>query len=168
MIQKKGDITDIPILLIVIFILALGFFIYAFIIPQIADGLMTAGVNNSEEGNTAILELELIGTELIQKGFFFLFAGLVIGTMISAFFVRTHPIFLFLYIIFLGITVVLGTYLGNAYEQMTEIEIFAETLASQTLINFVMNNIITIMIAVGALSMVIVFAKFSTGGTSRV
>ena len=166
--SKKGDITDMLVFLIVIFILAIGLFIFAFIIPQIGGGLNDAGLNSTSEGANAITSLSDFGAVTIQRGFLLLFAGLIISTMVTSFFARTHPLFLFLYILILGITAFLGVYLGNAYQQFSENPVFAETLASQTLINVVMNNIITIVIAVGALSMIIVFSKFSTGGGQRV
>ncbi len=166
--DKRADITDMLIFLIVIFILAIGFFTFAFIIPQISDGLNAGGLNNTSEGASAISSLASFGTVTIQRGFFLLFAGLIIGTMVSSFFARTHPIFLFLYILVLGITVFLAVYLGGAYQDLTETPIFVDTLASQGLINIVMSNIITIVIAVGGSSMIIVFAKFSTGGGQRV
>ena len=124
-------------------------------------------MNESSEGADAIDKMADIGTTTMQRGFFLLMVGLVISTMITSFLVRTHPIFLFLYIFFLGITVLLSVYLGNAYEQFSQIPIFEETLASQTVINFVMSNINIITLAVGALSMIIVFAKFSSFGGGR-
>lgn len=167
-INKKADVTDMLVFLIVVFILLVGFFIIAFIVPQITNGLNEAGLNSSTEGANAINNLESFGTVTIQRGTFLLFVGLIISTMVTSFFARTHPIFLFLYIMVLGITVFLGIYLGRAYQQISENPIFASTLTSQGLINIVMNNIITIVIAVGALSMIIVFAKFSTGGGQRI
>lgn len=155
------------VFIVVIFILFTGFFIFAYIVPQISDGLKSAGMNTTSEGANAIDSLSDFGTVTIQRGVFLLFAGLIISTMVTSFFARTHPIFLFLYIMILGVTVFLGVYLGRAYNQMTHVEIFADTLASQTLMNIVMNNIITIVIAVGALSMIIVFSKFSTGGVQK-
>lgn len=166
--NKKGDVTDMLLFVIAVFILFVGFFILAFIVPQITDGLKDAGLNNSAEGANAIDRLSEFGTVTIQRGVFFLFVGLIISTMVTAFFARTHPIFLFLYILILGISIILSVYLGNAYQTMTETEIFAETLVSQTLLNIVMSNIITIVLAVGALSMIIVFAKFTTGGGQRI
>ena len=166
--NKKGDITDMLVYLVVIFILAIGLFIFAYIIPQISSGLRDAGMNSSSEGESAISSLSNFGTITIQRGFFLLFAGLIMSTMITSFFARTHPIFLFLYILILGITVFLGVYLGRAYQQMTEMSVFADTLASQGLINIVMSNIITIVIIVGALSMIIVFSKFSMGGGEKI
>ena len=165
---KKGDITDIMVFLITIFILAIGLFILAYIVPQISDGLDTAGMNSSTEGANAIDRMSDIGTVTIQRGFFLLFMGLIASMMITSFFARTHPIFLFLYVLVLGLTVFLAVYLGNAYQQLVATPIFVETLSTQGLINIVMNNILTIILAVGALSMVIVFAKFSTGGIQKV
>ena len=161
---KKGDLPDMLIFLVSITVLAIGLFVFAFIIPTISTGLGNAGLNDSAEGIVAVNALSDIGTRVIQNGFFLLFVGLIMGTMISSFLARTHPIFLFLYIIFLGITIFLATYLGNFYETFSSAEIFADTLASQTLINFVMNNIVKITLGVGALSMVILFSKFTSGG----
>ena len=159
---KKGDLPDVLVWLITIFILAMGLFVFAFVIPTIGTGLNDAGMNSSIEGADAITTFSSIGTVTIQRGFFMLFAGLIMGVMISSFLIRTHPIFMFLYVIFLGLAVFLSTYFGNAYETLTEQAIFSGTLASQGLINVVMNNIPKITLGVGALSIIIVFAKFSS------
>ncbi len=167
--NKKGDVTDNLIFLIVVFILAIGLFILAFIIPQISSGLNDAGLNSTTEGSNAITGLGNFGTITMQRGFFLIFAGLVMGSLISSFFIRTHPIFMLLYIFFMGLTVFIGTYLGNAYEALTAISIFSDTLASQGLINIVMTNIVKITIGVGALSLIIIFAKFTSGrGAQRI
>jgi hypothetical protein len=160
--SKKGDLPDMLVFIIVAFILAIGFFILAFVTPAIADGLNIAGMNNSPEGQDAIEELADLGTVTIQRGFLFLFFGLAISTLITSFFTRVHPMFLFLYILFLGITLFVGTYLGNAYEQVTANPVLAETLASQGMITAIMQNIVMITLVIGALSMIIVFAKFSS------
>ncbi len=161
--EKRGDLPDMLVWLVSIFILAIGLFIFAFITPTITNALADAGLNDSTEGAQAINSVSDIGTVTIQRGFFFLFVGLSISVMITSFLSRTHPIFLFLYILFLAITIVLGTYLGNAYDQLTRIPVFADTLQSQTLINLVMDNLLIISLAIGALSFIIVFAKFRSG-----
>ncbi len=166
-VNKRGDITDIITFLIVIFVLGVGLFILAFVVPQISQGLNNAAINRTTEAASAIDQLEEFGTITIQRGFFLLFVGLCISTFISAFLTRVHPIFMFLYIIFIILTVFLGTYLGNAYDDMANIPIFADTMASQTLINLVFDNLLTIIIVVGAVSLVIVFANFSSFGRSQ-
>jgi hypothetical protein len=116
------------------------------------------------EGTAAIDKLEDFGLNGIQRGFFFLFIGLCIAQLISAFYIDSHPIWLFLYVIFLGLTVIIGLYLGNAYEQMILSPSFASF--NQGLITAIMQNSIKIVVGVGALSMIIIFSKFGYGGGS--
>ncbi len=165
---KKGDLPDMLIFLVTTFIFAIGLLIFAFVIPEISSGLIDAGMNSTSEGALAIDELTELGVNGMQKGFLFLFTGFIMGLMISSFLVRTHPIFIFLYIIFLGITLFLGTYIGNAFEQVATSSALANTTASQGLITIVMQNIVGITLAVGALSMIIIFAKFSNIGSGGV
>ncbi len=160
--NKKADVTDMVTFLLLIFIIGVGLFIMVFAIDSIAEGLRTGGLNNTDEGSNAIDELEKFGTVQLQRGFMLFFVGLILSTMISSFLVRVHPIFLFLYILFLILTVFLGTYLANAYDQMRNIPLFADQLANQTLINVVFENMVPILVGVGALSLFIVFAKFSS------
>ncbi len=165
--SKKGDLPDMLIFLITAFVFAIGLLILAFVIPEITSGLEDAGLNSSSEARLSIDELEELGVNGMQKGFLFLFVGFIMGLMISSFLIRTHPIFIFLYIIFLGITLFLGTFIGNAFEQVATTDALAGTAASQGLITIIMQNIVLITLAVGALSMIIIFAKFSSfGGTN--
>ncbi len=164
--NKRGDVTDMLIFLILIFVFAMILFIFTFVISEISDGLRTSGLNNTNEGSDAIDQLDSLGSKGIQRGFFLLFIGFIISTLLTSFLVRTHPIFMFLYIFVLGITIFIGTFLGNAYNALVTNPIFSEQLISQTLFILVMDNIITILVAVGALSMIIVFSKFSSFGRS--
>lgn len=164
--NKRGDATDILIFSLLVFSFALILFIFSFIIPEIADGLRAGGLNNTPEGTSAIDQLQDFGSNGIQRGFFLVFMGLLISNLVTAFLVRTHPIFLFLYIFILMITLLIGSYIGNAYDSMRNIPIFATQLANQSLINVVMENYLLIILGTAALSMVIVFAKFSSFGRS--
>jgi len=164
--NRKAELSDMLIWMIYIFILGIGLFIIMFIVPQISNGLRIAGLNNSVEGINALNSLDRFGTQTINNGFLMLFVGLILSTMITSFMVRTHPIFLFLYIIFLGITVLLSFYLGNAYSQLVNNPAFTSMVSTATFPNLIMGHIAEITIAVGILSIIIVFAKFSTyGGT---
>ena len=164
--QKKGELTDTLILLITLFILAIGLFILMYIIPAITGGLRTAGLNNSVAGSNAITSMDGLGN-IINNGFLILFVGLVISMFITSFMVRTHPIFLFLYIIFLAITILLSFYLGNAYYQLVQNPTFSSMVNTATFSNWIFGHIAEIMVAVGALSMIIVFAKFSSSGGNQ-
>lgn len=166
--NNRGEVWDMMIFLITIFVLAVGFFVLMFVIPSITTGLRTAGLNSTYEGENAIAQLNDFGTNGINNGFMLIFWGLTASMMITSFFVRTHPIFLFLYILFLIVTVIVSFYIGNAYHQLIDNPIFAGMVGTATFSTFVMNNIAEITIATVVLSMIIVFAKFSTfGGTQQ-
>jgi hypothetical protein len=165
--SKKGDLPDMFILIITLFIFAIGLLTLSFVVPSIADGLSDAGLNESQGGYDTIEALSDLGANGLQRGYFFLMVGLIMSTMITSFLTRTHPIFLFMYIFFLGITLFIGGYLGNAFEQFATSPVLVDTLGSQGLISSVMQNIVLITLITGALSMIIIFAKFSSFGGSR-
>lgn len=162
LVSKKGDLPDMLIFVVVIFSLAIGFLVLSFVLPTIADGLDTAGLNSTTGAADTIDEIATLGSEGIQKGFFFLFVGLIMSTMITSFLTTTHPVFLFMYIFFLGITIFIGTFFGNAFEQFATSPVLVDTLGSQGYISIVMQNIVMISLVTGALSMIIIFAKFSS------
>lgn len=159
--SKKGDLPDMLIFIVTIFIFAIGLLILAFVIPSITDGLNDGGLNESSEGKQTIDELTELGVNGLQKGFFFLFVGLIMSTMITSFLTRTHPIFLFMYIFFLAVTLFIGGFLGNAFEQFAKSPVLVDTLGTQGLISIVMQNIVIITLVTGALSMIVIFAKFA-------
>jgi len=160
--SKKGDLPDMLIFIVTLFVFAIGLLVMAYVIPAISNGLGTAGLNESDGGYDAIEELNELGVNGLQKGFFFLMVGLIMSTMITSFLTRSHPIFLFMYIFFLGITLFLGAYLGNAFEQFASSPVLVDTLGTQGMISVVMQHIVLITLIAGALSMIIMFAKFSS------
>lgn len=163
--NKKGDVTDSIIVLVTIFILGLGLFIMAFIIPTLSNSLEDTVLNGSTEGANAIASLERFGVTNMQRGFLFVQAFLLIGVIVTAFLIRTNAVFSFLYILFLIIAIVLSVYLTNAYELIIANPAFAETATSQVFINFIMLNLTRITLITGALSLIVTFSKgFGFGG----
>ena len=155
--NKKGDILDLLTFVIVLFILVAIMFIISFTVPYITNGMKTAGLNNSNEGVNAIEKLETFGTTGIQKGVFWVFIALCISVLISSFYADTHPIWMFLYIFFLIVTVIIAGYLANAYETMINLNAFNGW--TQAYMTVVMQHIVKITIGVACASFVIMFSK---------
>lgn len=160
--QKKGDILDMMSLVIVLFLLIVGFFVISFTIPYITSGLKVAGLNNSAEGINAINKLDDFANTGIQKGVFFVFIGLCISVLISSFFADTHPIWLGLYIFFLIMTVILAGYLANTYETMIGLNNFNGW--TQSYMTTIMQHIVLITVIVACASFIIMFGKGVIGG----
>lgn len=164
--SKHGDFADIIVLLIFMFIFGIGIFIMAYASQFIFQGMNTAGLNNTPEGQTAINTMLDYGVNGLQRGFVFIFIGLVLATFITSFFNRVHPIFLFLNILFLVIAGILSVFLSKAYGTLSTSSAFASFVATQPLINYVMGNALMIIIIVGAVDMIIVGVSWSMGGTA--
>lgn len=158
-LNKKADLTDSLAFVITVGVLAIGLFVLAFVIPKIATGLNYANLNNTVEGKEAIQKISDYGTTGIDNGFLWLFIGLCIAELISAFYLDTHPAWLFLFIIFLGLSIIIGAYIGNAYEQAISNPAF--TGFDQPFMTMIMSNIVKESLIVGAISMIIIFSKWA-------
>lgn len=157
--NKKADVSDGIILLVTIFFLAVAFIVVAFVNNKLHDVVTTTALNQTEVATTVGEAMNRVTTNGINQGFALIFGFLIIGTMLSAFLVRVHPAFLFLYIIFAGITVFVAVFLANAYSALINNATISGTAVQQTMINWVMAHIIHIMIGTIALSVIILFAK---------
>ena len=164
--NSKGELSDVIVFVITVFILAVGLFILAYISPQIFNGLENSAIGENAEAQSAIQNTQSTLGLTINSGFLILFSGLVLSMFITSFMVRTHPIFMFLYIFFTIVSIIIALYIGNAYYDLQTNPLFADNLENSTFINVIMNYIVEITLAVAAISMVIMFSKFSTyGGT---
>jgi len=95
-----------------------------------------------------------------------MFAILIIGMLLSSFLVRVHPIFIFLYIFTLGIAIFLAVFLTNIYQSIIENSSFVGINTSGgTMITYIMQHSITILIGVWALSVLVLFGKLLIGSS---
>lgn len=164
MLNKKGDVTDGIIILIIIFFLVISFIVVGFITGKFKHIVQDTVLNQSQVAESVVGGLDNISHNLIDKGFIMIFGFLVLGTMVSSFLVRVHPGFVFLYIIFAGFTVFIAIFLTNAYEKFASVDLLAEVVAEQPMSAWVMQHAVKVMIGVMAISMIILFAK--PGGDS--
>ena len=96
--QKKGDPSDIIILVAFIFMFAIGFLVYYYFTTMTASALHNSPLNITETQEW-IQSIEDLGTYGSGKGFIMIFAALFLSILITSFLVRVHPIFLVIYIL---------------------------------------------------------------------
>jgi uncharacterized membrane protein YphA (DoxX/SURF4 family) len=164
--QKRADPTDILLLLVLLFFLAVSFVVAGFMNSKIQDVISNTALNSSSAYESINDSFNNINTTGVQRGFVLFFALLVIGIMVSSFMIRVHPVFIFIYIITLVVAIFLAIYLANTYAMLQDNPLFAELSANNTLITWTMQHIIKILIGVGALSMIIIFGKVGGGGST--
>jgi hypothetical protein len=160
--QKKGDPTDMLIVIIAIFVLAILMLVFWYVTTSISTALTNSPINITAT-QPGIQSISDLGTRGASQAFAMIFGALLLGVVITSFLVRIHPIFLFIYIILLVVTIILAVFLGNAYGQLKGQSPFDSAVAANPLIDFVMTHIVRIALGVGALSIIIIFAKLFAG-----
>jgi len=161
----KGDISELPLFIVMAFFLAVAFICVGFFIDVVYDVVNDTALNDTSVSTQVKDQLSVITSETLHKSFAVFFAIGVIGMLISSFLVRIHPVFLFLYIISAGFSLFVTLFLANTYQDLTEVGALASVANQQTITNYIMQYSVTIFMAVGFLSMIVLFAKiFSKEG----
>jgi hypothetical protein len=164
-LTKKSDPTDILLFLVIVFFLAISLSVTLFANQKIQNLISSTALNESTAYSQINESFSSINQFVAQRAFTLFFGILIIGILVSSFLVRVHPVFIFIYIITLGVTIFVSIYLANAYALMVSNSQLAEISANFAMMTWIMQNVTRILLAVGALSMIIIFGKIG-GGTS--
>ena len=159
--NKRGDVTDIITFLIIVFFLATSFLVVGFTNDKLKDVITDTDINDSIYSQSYTDAMDNITTNTLQNGFVAIFAFLIIGMMVSSFMVKIHPIFLFMYVIFLAIASFVAVPLANAYQMLMNAETIATVAGQQTTINWIMEHLVLITVGAGVISMIVTFAKLN-------
>jgi len=161
--NNKGSIEDIFFFIVTLLGLAIFLIIVAYTIPQVTDGLAKTDINNSEAARAMFAESDRTMDKL-DPVYLIIFAGLIISIFITSFMINSHPIFIPIYILLMGFAVIIGVIANHVYDQFVANADLAVVAASQTYMVAIMDYFIPILVAVGIISMIIIFAKPFQGG----
>jgi len=156
--NKRGSIQDVFFFIVFVVGLAMFMILVNFITTEVSQELLNTTLNESNNSRIALGHYEDL-TAQFDPIWLFLFVALLIGVLISSFMIRAHHIFIPVYIILLGVAVVVGVIMNNIYLEFTENSVLAATAATHTFSNVIINNYIPVIISVGILSMIIIFAR---------
>lgn len=156
--NKRGNIPDIFFFIIFVVAFALFLIVLHYVVNDVSDKLLETDLNDSDNARE-VLESTRNLTAKFDAIWLFIFIALLIGVLISSFMIHAHPIFIPIYIILLGFAVVVGVIMNNVYLDFTANTTLAATAATHTFSNTIINNYVLVIIGVGILSMIIMFAR---------
>lgn len=157
--RKKGTARDIVFIMIILFIFAIGFFVVHSVMNTMTDQMMNMSVFNESNATMNVLQGGKDVANRMDYVVLGLFVGLVLGLIITSWFVGGIPIFMFVYFLVVVITVVASTVLSNIWESVSGASIFGTTINSFTITNHLMVNLPIYMGVVGFIGLVVMFAK---------
>lgn len=165
--NKKGDLSDGMTLTFWIFFFAVGLIVLVYVFLQIYSPLQETIIGQNAAANSTLNSAITYTQTAIPSSMLIIFFGLLLSLFISAFFVRTHPVFIPLYLIFGAISIIIAVALGNAWGSISSFQQFQDTINLNTttrIIGFLMNNLVKIQVIAFFISLIILFAKPSQQG----
>lgn len=159
--SKRGQI-DVLFFAITIVAIAIFFLILRHIVGAVNDGLLSSPLNQSEEAVAALNS----SNDLIEKFDYIwltIFVGLILGILISSFLIDVHPVFIPIWIILMGISVLIGVIMNNVYADFVANATLNASADLSPFANFIISHYVSVIIGVGILSMILIFAKTSSG-----
>lgn len=156
--NKKGDFTGLLFLIISIAVFAIFLiiitYVYMQVVPPIKEQLgVREEINNTFDMGISTVQNTLPAIWLVM------FAGLMIGLMITAWFIPTHPVFFPIFAILMVAAIIVGMGLSNAYEALNANAELASTAGNLGMVAFLMSHLPVVAFIIGLAVMIISFAK---------
>lgn len=156
-------------LIAVLFAIALFIVILFYAFTQVRepmDDVITDNIGESTFNVTSMSNKVESGVGLFDALFPFLVLGLLITTIITAFYTESSPLFFFICLILLAVVILLGVIFSNTYQQIMTTSEF-NTVASDdfSVTTTFLQNLPIIAGIVVAVSMFILFSKGNRGAT---
>lgn len=156
---KKADASMIILVVIILFFLAVSFLVVNFVGIKFQWIMDNTVLNSTDAAPEISSSMNKVTTSTMDNGFLMIISFIVIGIIVSSFLIRIHPVWLFLYIIFLGVGVFLGVFLGNAYQSIIDVAVLSDAVSNMPKTVWMMKNSLKIILATGAISMIVIFSK---------
>ena len=157
---------DILMISIVIFTVAFSFLIIHFVANTMTTALIDVESLNETEQFVPIMEGVENMTERMDYLGFGVFIALILGLVITGWFVGGNPLFMFVYFILVVMAVIISTIFDFVWDAISGASTFTTTLVSFPIMNHILSNLPMYMSIIGMVGLVVMFAKpYITGET---
>ena len=155
--NKKASILDIVFIMTALFTFAFVTVIMYNVYDDYTEKLSGHDAFNNSVNLHVESQMDTTFTVLDYVYIFFL-VGFIILTIVSSFSIRTHPVFFFISVLLLVITIIMGALFSNVYTQaVTDTELMSDT--NFTIMPFIMTHFPTVILIIGAILSVVLYAK---------
>ena len=161
-ISKKGQLTDLLLLPIIIFVTAVSLFFIYFVWQNI-QGELSTNLQDDNPDAPAFLEKVSGGLSLFDNLFPLFLVGNIIFLVISAFFIRSYPFFFIIAIIFFVIAIFISIVIANVHQEIVVYnDEFQEYTSEWDTSSWIINRMPIIVVVVGVIVAIALFSKPST------
>lgn len=161
--NKRGDLPSlIMVLVILIFVLAIVSLLFSFFFKEILSEVRTMdGLNNNTIETIDLVDEKTI--PFLDYLVMFSFISVLIGLIISAIYVDTHPAVVIIFIVFVIVGVVLSGILANAFTEVAEDAELSSTYDEFRYTNLIINNFPLLVFISAIIVGIILYSKSKVG-----
>jgi hypothetical protein len=166
MLDNKGSVADLMLVVFVCFIVAISGVIGLYVMGQFNQTLAntTSGtIVTSYALNATAKVVSAYG--VFDTSFPLMFIGMNLAIMFLSYLVRTHPIFLIFAVLLLAVVILTGATMANAYQTFAESPQLSSTASQFPLTAFIMTNLVMLQIIFGFIDIIILYS--SIGGEQQ-
>ena len=156
--NKKGGVPDGIFYLIAIFAVAI-ISLTGFMIFDEINTNFQASSNIEDSGKTIMSNLHGKYVGIIDSAFLMIFIGVLIGTVVGMWFIRTHPALFWLMIPIFAFIIFLAAIYANVFWNFSQNSKIITSTNAFTIIPFIMNNYAYVITGVVILISIALFAK---------
>ena len=150
---------DVIFIAITLFTVAIGFFVVHYTINTVVSQLIVVEAINESDAAIEAISMSATISNRLDYVIFGLFIALILGLIITGWFIGGNPIFMFIYFIFIIIAVVLSMIFANVWDTVTQSSIFGSTVSHFVLTNNILGNLPIYISIIGLVGLVVMFAK---------
>jgi len=156
--SKRASITDILVMIIILFTVAMTV-MFAY---KIMGGIRAQLAVNPQVSAAALAVYDKpynAFPNTFDKVFLLLYVGLLLASLIGAWYVDVHPVFFVISLFLLIFFMIVAGVVNNVYATMMQNSNFSSFESQFPIINLFMGNLIGVMVITSALIMIALFAK---------
>lgn len=160
--NKKGDVTDIMTVGFWLLVIGIGIFAVMFMMFQLVPALKNTVIGEDANALAGLNSIQNYSNLALPGTFLIIFFGLLLGVLVSSFFIRTHPIFIPVYILFALISIVVAVALGNVWGNLKDVQDFQDVLDTNTItqiMDTIMSHLVLVTLVIFILTLIVIFAK---------
>jgi hypothetical protein len=152
-------VRDVILIGTLVFAVGIAMFVLFFSTRTVMNQMLQIPAFNQSEPASQAIQGSIKVTSQMDYVVFGLFIGLVLGLIITSWYIAGNAIFMGVYFLVVIINVVVSVILTNVWESTTQASIFGATIASFPITNQLMSNMPIYMLVVGFIGVVVMFAK---------
>ncbi len=156
--NKKAGIPDGIFYMVAMFAVAIIILVSFLALSEINDNFQESNTI-TDQGKSLIGGLQGKYVQIMDNAFLMIFVGILIGTGVGVWFIKTHPALFWLMIPIFAFIIFLSAIYANVFFNFTENEKITAIASQFTIIPFIMRNYAYVITGVVILISILLFSK---------